>query len=268
MECEEESMKEVMVSKEEEQREITRLVAEAGYLLLHNGVESKVVSDVSRRIGRSLGIENVEIALTASAIIITTRLQGHCLTTIRQCISPGINMRIVSEVQQICIATERGELDIAGVHERLAEIDPPRYNHWLVVVMIGIACAAFCRLAGGNTEICGLTFLASSIGMIVRQTLVRNAFNALITFGVTAFITSLISGLGFVFHLGEGAFLAMASSVLMLVPGFPLINSVSDMLKGYVTMGISRWTTATLLTLATSMGIVGAMQILEVWAWL
>ena len=147
-------------------------------------------------------------------------------------------MRIVSEVQQICIAAERGELDIAGVHEWLAGINPPRYNHWLVIVMIALACAAFCQLAGGTAEICGLTFPGSTLGMIVRQTLVRNAVNALIPFGVTAFISSFISGLGFVFHLGEGGFLAMALCVFMLVPKSPLINSVSAMLKGHVAMGI------------------------------
>jgi len=60
----------------------------------------------------------------------------------------------------------------------------------------------------------------------------------------------------------------MASSVLMLVPGFPLINAVSDMVKGFSNMGIARWTMASLLTLSTSAGIVAAMNVLGVWGWL
>ncbi|GAM76855.1 putative membrane protein [Vibrio ishigakensis] len=39
----------------------------------------------------------------------------------------------------------------------------------------------------------------------------------------------------------------MASSVLMLVPGFPLINSVADVLKGYINMGIARFVMASFL---------------------
>ncbi|MFA0098544.1 threonine/serine exporter family protein, partial [Vibrio splendidus] len=61
--------------------------------------------------------------------------------------------------------------------------------------------------------------------------------------------------------------IVMASSVLMLVPGFPLINSVADMLKGHINMGLARFTMASLLTLATSLGIVAAMSLSDVWGW-
>ncbi|MDW3189456.1 threonine/serine exporter family protein, partial [Vibrio sp. Vb0932] len=60
---------------------------------------------------------------------------------------------------------------------------------------------------------------------------------------------------------------AMASSVLMLVPGFPLINSVADMLKGHINMGIARFVMASLLTLATCLGIVAAMSVTGIWGW-
>ncbi len=70
------------------------------------------------------------------------------------------------------------------------------------------------------------------------------------------------------YNIGEQPFLAMASSVLMLVPGFPLINAVADMVKGFPCMGLARWTMASLLTLSTCMGIVAAMNVLDVWGWL
>ncbi|MCQ8234666.1 threonine/serine exporter family protein, partial [Pectobacterium carotovorum] len=41
-----------------------------------------------------------------------------------------------------------------------------------------------------------------------------------------------------------------------LVPGFPLINAVADMFKGHVNTGLARWTVASLLTLATCIGVV------------
>ena len=53
----------------------------------------------------------------------------------------------------------------------------------------------------------------------------------------------------------------------MLVPGFPLINAVADMLKGYINMGIARFVMASLLTLATCLGIVAAMSLVGVWGW-
>ncbi|MGF1681996.1 threonine/serine ThrE exporter family protein [Photobacterium minamisatsumaniensis] len=250
------------------QREISRLSVLAGQRLLQHGAESTLVMDVARRLGLALGAESVEVSLSASSMVLTTLSHGRCITTTRRCQDRGINMQVVTEIQRVCIMAERGMLDIDGVHQRLEKIKPLRYNRYLVIFMIGLSCASFSRLAGGDWPVFLLTFFASSIGMFVRQEIAHRHFNPLLNFGITAFVTTLIAGLGQVYQIGETPFLAMASSVLMLVPGFPLINAISDMVKGFVNMGIARWTMATLLTLATSMGIVGAMNILGVWGWL
>ena len=133
--------------------------------------------------------------------------------------------------------------------------------------MIGLSCAAFSRLAGGDWVVFAMTFIASSIGMIVRQEIGHRHFNPLMNFAATAFVTTVVSAQAVIYGLGNSPFLVMASSVLMLVPGFPLINAVADMLKGYINMGIARFVMASLLTLATCLGIVAAMSLVGVWGW-
>ncbi|PSW00871.1 threonine/serine ThrE exporter family protein [Photobacterium lipolyticum] len=253
---------------EPEQREVSRLAVAAGQKLLQHGAESTLVMDVTTRLGVALGVESVEVSLSASSMVLTTLNHGRCITTARRCQDRGINMQVVTEIQRVCIMAERGVIDVDGVHQRLEQIKPLRYNRVLVIVMIGLSCASFSRLAGGDWPVFLLTFVASSVGMFVRQEIAHAHFNPLLNFGVTAFVTTLISGMGQVYQIGENPFLAMASSVLMLVPGFPLINAVSDMVKGFSNMGIARWTIASLLTLSTSIGIVAAMNVLGVWGWL
>ncbi|MDX1303477.1 threonine/serine exporter family protein [Photobacterium sp.] len=253
---------------EPEQREVSRLAVAAGQRLLQHGAESTLVMDVTTRLGLALGVESVEVSLSASSMVLTTLHDGRCITTTRRCQDRGINMQVVTEIQRVCIMAERGVIDVDGVHQRLEQIKPLRYNRVLVIVMIGLSCASFSRLAGGDWPVFLLTFVASSVGMFVRQEIAHAHFNPLLNFGVTAFVTTLISGMGQVYQIGETPFLAMASSVLMLVPGFPLINAVSDMVKGFSNMGIARWTIASLLTLSTSAGIVAAMNVLGVWGWL
>ena len=41
-------------------------------------------------------------------------------------------------------------------------------------------------------------------------------------------------------YVGDTPRIAMASCVLLLVPGYPLINSISDMVKGYINTGLAR----------------------------
>ncbi|MCG9683835.1 threonine/serine exporter ThrE family protein [Vibrio sp. Isolate23] len=249
------------------QRSVSRLIAQAGQMLLAHGAESTLVGDITRRIGIASGMDEVEVSLSASSLVVTTVYQEHCITTARRSPDRGINMRVITQVQRICIMLERGIIDHVLAQRKLEQISPERYNRWLVVVMIGLSCAAFSRLAGGDWMVFAMTFIASSVGMVVRQEIGHRHFNPLINFAATAFVTTVISAQAVIYELGNSPFIVMASSVLMLVPGFPLINSVADMLKGYVNMGIARFVMASLLTLATSLGIVAAMSLVGVWGW-
>ena len=56
----------------DEQREVTRLCVQTALLLLQHGAESTVVAQMAQRLGLALGVESVECALTANAVIITT----------------------------------------------------------------------------------------------------------------------------------------------------------------------------------------------------
>ncbi len=256
------------LSQPDEQRAISRVCVKAGQILLQHGAESALVVDLTRRLGIALGVDSVELSLSASSMILTTLRNDHCITTARRCPDRGINMRMVTEVQRLCITVEHGILDRRGVMEKLDTLTPKRYNRWLVLVMIGLSCAAFSRIAGGDALVMALTFCASCCGMLVRQELAHRHFNPMLSFGLTAFVTTSVAALGVRFNVGNEPFLVMASSVLMLVPGVPLINAVSDMLKGFVNMGIARWTMASLLTLSTCLGIVLAMNLFDVWGWI
>lgn len=249
------------------QREISRLIAQAGQMLLAHGAESTLVGDITRRIGIAAGVDEVEVSLSASSLVVTTVYQDHCITTARRSPDRGINMRVITQVQRICIMLEKGILDYKLAQLKLNQISPERYNRWLVVLMIGLSCASFSRLAGGDWLVFVMTFMASSIGMIVRQEIGHRHFNPLLNFAVTAFVTTSISAQAVIYTIGNQPTIVMASSVLMLVPGFPLINAVADMIKGYINMGIARFVMASLLTLATALGIVAAMSLLGVWGW-
>ncbi len=253
-----------MVSK---QREVSRLIAQAGQMLLAHGAESTLVGDIMRRMGIAAGMDEVEVALTASSLVVTTLHDHHCITTARRCPDRGINMRVVTQVQRICIMMEKRIIDYRLAQTRLNHISPERYNRWLVVGMIGLSCAAFSRLAGGDWTVFAMTFLSSACGMVVRQEIGHRHFNPLLNFAATAFVTTVIAAQSVLHNLGNQPPLVMASSVLMLVPGFPLINAVADMLKGYVDMGIARFVMASLLTLATCLGIIAAMSVVGIWGW-
>ncbi|TNH04330.1 threonine/serine ThrE exporter family protein [Testudinibacter sp. TR-2022] len=250
-----------------EQQEITRLCVHTALLLLQHGAESTLVSQIAARLGKALGVESVEVALTANAIVLTTLHQGHCITTARRNQDRGINMHVVTEVQHIVIAAEHKIYDSYTVRKKLQAIKPLKYNRYYVLLMVGLSCASFAHLAGGDALICLITFLAACAAMLVRQELAMRHYNPIIVFACTAFVATCISGLSLRFHLGNDSQIAIASSVLLLVPGFPFINALSDILKGYTNMGIGRWALATVLTFGACIGIVFALSLLNIQQW-
>ena len=253
---------------EPEQRDITRLCIQAGLLLLQHGAESALVESVTRRLGLALGVDSVEVAIMANALTVTTLSKAHCITTVRRNEDRGINMHVLTETQRMMLAVEEGDLDLPGAELRLAQIKPYRYPRWIVVLLIGLSCACFARLTHSDLKGCALTFVASALAMAVRQQLAHMHFNPLVNFFVAAFVATSVAAQGLIYHFGETPKIAMAASCLLLVPGVPLINAISDMVKGYINTGISRWTMATLLTISTCGGIVLAMTVWKVWAWL
>ncbi len=251
-----------------QQTEITRIVALAAQLLQQHGAESKLIEQTSTRLGKAMGLDSSEMAISADAIVLTSLYQGRCITTTRRVLDHGINMHMVCEVQRIMLLAEGKMLDLEGIGIRLRNLTPIRYNRWLVALMVALSCASFSRLFGADWNVFAVTFAASFAAMLVRQQLAQMHHNPLINFGITAFVATMLASLGVRFGIGEQPQIAMAASVLLLIPGFPLINAVSDMVKGHINMGISRWFGASLLTLSAAAGIALAMNLSGIRGWL
>lgn len=250
------------------QREITRLCIECGLLLLQHGAESMLAEQLTTRLGIALGAHQVESAISSNSLVLTTIIDGHCLTSTRRIIDRGINMHVVTEVQHAIILVEHHLLDYKQLQKKLSSIKPLRYPRWLMVLMVALSCGCFSKLNDGGWDGALVTFIASGFAMYFRQVLTSKQMNPLINFCITAFVATSVSGLLLKTpYFAPTASISMAASVLLLVPGFPLINAVADMFKGHVNTGLARWTMASLLTLATCIGVVLAMAIWDLREW-
>ena len=152
-----------------QQRAITRLCIQCGLFLLQHGAESALVEELSTRLGLALGMDSVESAISSNAIVLTTIKNGECLTSTRKNVDRGINMHVVTEVQHIVILAEHKLLDYRDVEKRFAQIRPLRYPRWLLVIMVGLSCACFCKLNNGGWDGALVSFCASNGGQPKRD---------------------------------------------------------------------------------------------------
>jgi uncharacterized membrane protein YjjP (DUF1212 family) len=250
---------------EPEQRELTRLCIQTALVLMQHGAESALIEGLARRLGTALGVDGVEAGVFANCIVLTTLSENNCITTVRRSEDRGINMHVVTEVQRAVLAVEAGTLDAERYRERIESIVPLRYPRWMVSLAIGLSCASFARLAGADWTSCAVVVVASAVAMYLRLLVARLHFSPLVNFFLTAFVATSVAGLSEVWTLGSTPTIALASCVLLLIPGFPLINGVSDLVKGYMSTGIARLAYATLLTVASCTGILLAMSLWNLW---
>jgi uncharacterized membrane protein YjjP (DUF1212 family) len=138
---------------------------------------------------------------------------------------------------------------------------PRSYNRWLVVIMVGLACAAFSRLFGGDWIIFGITFGASAVAMFLRQVLIHNYFNPLLVVVACAFAAGGLASTAGLFNLSDQPETALAAAVLLLVPGVPLINAAQDLIRGHLVTGITRGFTGLLISLAIALGLLLAISL-------
>lgn len=250
----------------EELRDIIDLALWAGQLLLQYGAETQRVEDTVSRLGTSLGCDRMNILVSPNAMVITTISGEEFRTKIRRVRSLAVNMNVVHAVNSLTRRVAAGELDRVQVRAELERISalPPHYNRWLVVFMVGLACAAFSQLFGGDWPIFGVTFVSAAVAMVVRQELTRHHFNALVIVVTTAFVAGLLASSATLLQLGAEPQLALAASVLLLVPGVPLINAVEDLIKGHMVTGLARGITGLLVSLGIALGLLMAMRLVGI----
>ena len=95
--------------------------------------------------------------------------------------------------------------------------------------MVGVACL-LCVFGGGDILVCLVTFIASMMGYSLRLWLSNRNFNPLYPRSWRRVLAPSLP-VPRCCGIGNDPHIAMASSVLWLVPSFPLINSLSDMLQ-------------------------------------
>jgi uncharacterized membrane protein YjjP (DUF1212 family) len=242
----------------DELRDVIDLALWAGQLLLQNGAETARVEETVHRLGTGLGCSWLDILVSPNAIVATTISGEAFRTKVRRVIRfGGVNLTAVAVVNRLSRQVNRGELDRFGVRVALEEISsrPHAYPRFLVAILVGLACAAFSRIFGGDWPVFAVTWLAAATAMFVRQEMNHRHVNALLNVVLTAFVAGLIASSATLFQISPDPQIALAASVLLLVPGVQLVNASEDLLKGHTVTGIIRGINGGLISLGIALGI-------------
>jgi uncharacterized membrane protein YjjP (DUF1212 family) len=235
------------------------LAMEFGRLLMECGASARIVEGIVGTVARGLGAERVDLRIGYASLAITAGIGAEGITRMRKVGPLGVNQRLDHSLRELAEAVRRGELSAAATRSRLNSLaqNPPRHPGWLVDIAVGLACAAFGRLLGVDWAALGPVLLASVLGQGFRRRLAARQVNVFIAATLVAFLASALSGLGACLLGSLTVDTAMIASVLLLVPGVPLLNAQNDILEGRPTLGSAR-----------AVGVLVTLVFLTVGVWL
>jgi len=239
----------------EEMTDILEFATEYSTYMLGSGVHTSRAIRCTQRIGASQGVE-----------INFTTFQKSTILSVRDDESREVYTRVVP-IPSLPISFHRnadlGALSWDAIDEDLTlevirkrfqlAIAKPHIDPRLVLLLVGFANAAFCRLFGGDWMAIAVVFFASLVGFFSRQQMQKRGLNHFLVFILSAFFASLVASTSLLLHCSSEV--ALATSVLFLVPGVPLINGIVDIVEGHILIGISRLVNAALLIFCIAMGL-------------
>ena len=255
-------------------RELAELIAYTADRMYRCGAETRLIIQTSERVARAYG-RPATVVVTPEMIGVKLRTDGEN-GTVTECSTftridrGGLNMHNLVTYTRLCQEAEKGNLSFEELKQKLSEIRSYPYNPFLMTFLIGIATACFSFINGGDLNTGITAMLAGSITMAVKLLLQKYHLFDMFIFTVCGFTGTLSSYLigTHLFELSRyNLAVAMVVSLLLLVPGFPFINGILDLFKGYISMGTVRLIHTIILVASVCLGIILAFSILPINGW-
>lgn len=238
-------------------RDVCVFLADYGAALFASGATCIRLDKNVSRIAGAFGL-TAEMTMLPRHIHLTVTdvASDEILTSIASVPESGINFTVNTELSRLSWEIADGKLDFRQAIRRYECIRKgTSQNKWLLLFLVSLANASFCRLFGGDIMAMGIVGVATFAGFYLKILLTRCKIDARVIFIICSFVSSVIGATDMLFSLGSTPEVAIATSVLYLVPGIPFLNSFSDMLYRRYLCAFARFSDAMILTCCLSIGI-------------
>lgn len=253
-------------SDEKEVKELGAILLEIGTLLMSNGASTARIRIIVNRIAEAFGY-SMDLFITHRALTINLHDENeeNLYYGLKRTSPHGVNFRVVSGLSRMSWRVVEDKWTLPQMRQEIDRLVAlPHYPRLLVLALVALAGSAFCRLAGGNGIEMLITYLATFLGLFVRQEAHKHQFNLYLCVFAGAATASLIAGFFTRIDMDFTVEHALATSVLFLIPGVPFINTFTDLFDGNTLNGILRWTHGLILAFMIALGMLFSIFIYHI----
>ena len=234
------------------------LILDIGTFLLASGAHSGRVVSNMKRLAITWDFQ-VNFQPTFKGLLVTVQNlhdEKDAVTMFKESPIHSVHFEVLSKVSNLTWKVYDERLSIDETEDAFSKIQSMgHYSPFVVSLAVGLSCAGLCFLSFGDSLNALVAFVAAFIGSMVRFKIAAMEFNPMISIGIAAFISTMITGLGTIYNIGDSPEAAMATAVLYLIPGVPLVNCIIDIIEGYLSSAMNRamFSAFILLCIATGM---------------
>ena len=244
--------------------EILNSINEIGYLLLRHGAEIYRVEESLKRMCEGAGFKNVEVfAIPTYFTLSLTLHDGTPYHSSRRSRSNRIHLDHLYELNNLVRAMSNQEISSEDVSICIETIKSQELNLELILIGYIVSSAMFCLFFGGGFK---EMLVSAFIGFVLYYfifLLEKLAINGIVRTILSSMVLATIAILSTKMNIINNQQSVITGTLMLLVPGIAITNSLRDIMGGDYISGISRMSEAILIAASIAIGVGVMMMVLK-----
>ncbi len=241
--------------------QVLSLALDLGKAMVQCGAEINRVEETVLRICYAYGIKKTQVFSVISMVYATVISEdGKTHTQMRRIYSNAPNFRRLENLNSLSRKICAKKPDISEARKELEEILSGK-NRFDIFICLGyiIAAMAFTVFFGGGLPDClasaPIALIIYLMSLFIRAKGANFLFFTAVSAAIIGFLSELLVHIG----LGCNADIIKIGTVMLIIPGLMLINSVREMLCGDIMSGLLRLLESVIIALAIACGFAVAI---------
>jgi len=242
---------------------ILEAINEIGYLLLKHGAEIYRVEESLKRMCSGFGFTNIEVFAIPSYFTLSLTLHdGTPYQSSKRSRSNRIHLDHLYELNNLVRKISNQEMTLSEIQKEIQNMKSQNLNLHLIFIGYIISAAMFCVFFGGNvSEMIVSGFIGCilyNVILIMEKLAINSIVRTLIASMILATIAICAKKIGIITHQQS----VITGTLMILVPGIAITNSLRDIIGGDFVSGLSRMIEAILIAASIAIGVGIMMMIL------
>ena len=234
-----------------------------GKLLMECGADTGRISSEIQQAATFMGIPHnyLNIHISYTTIMINIFHQERSITVFRKTPVHIPNMAMINAVSKLTWRAFERHYSLTTYEHLIKKLQHtiPIYPDWLKGIACSLGSAGLAFLYSADMIALVVTFICSLCGYFIRSLSQRLGFNEYLGNALCAF-TAMFIAYGFYSFIELGSLVyVLVCCTLFMIPGVPLINSVTDTINNHILSGVTRAIRTLLIVGSMTLGMAMAL---------